>query len=124
MKIPSVIPGSPVRSWCAHISDIAESQLSDPVTSLSQSWMDRLRRSFRSSFRRREELQDESGGPAGGGAGRQWPQDEAAVKSNSCSFEVKYLGSVEVRLSGCLSPVFTVSINTLSGVRVQGNAGL
>ena len=94
MKIPSVIPGSPVRSWCAHISNIAESQLSDPVTSLSQSWMDRLRRSFRSSFRRREELQDESGGPVGGG--RQWPADEAAVKTNSCSFEVKYLGSVEV----------------------------
>ena len=89
-----------MRSWCAHISDIAESQLSDPVTSLSQSWMDRLRRSFRSSFRRREELQEESGGPVGGagggGGGRQWPADEAAVKTNSCSFEVKYLGSVEV----------------------------
>ena len=76
--------------------------------------MDRLRRSFRSSFRRREELQDESGGPAGGGGGRQWPQDEAAVKSNSCSFEVKYLGSVEVRWSGGLSPVFTINTNTLS----------
>ena len=55
--------------------------------------MDRLRRSFRSSFRRREELQDESGGSV---SGRQWPADEAAVKTNSCSFEVKYLGSVEV----------------------------
>ena len=105
MKIPSGIPGSPVKSWCVYISDITESQLSDPVspvpvslTSLSQSWMDRLRRSFRSSFRRREELQEESGGPVGGagGGGRQWPADEAAVKTNSCSFEVKYLGSVEV----------------------------
>ena len=44
------------------------------------------------------------------GAGRQWPADEAAVKTNSCSFEVKYLGSVEVKLVRS-SHVFT--INTL-----------
>ena len=63
--------------------------------------MDRLRRSFRSSFRRKEDLQDEGGGGGGSaqGAGRQWPADEAAVKSNNCSFEVKYLGSLEVESS-------------------------
>ena len=57
--------------------------------------MDKLRRSFRSSFRRKEEACDEGRGERGGPA-RQWPADEAAVKTNTCSFEVKYLGSVEV----------------------------
>ena len=57
--------------------------------------MDKLRRSFRQSFRRKDEKEcgeDPSQGPS-----RQWPTDEVAVKSNNCSFEVKYLGSVEVR---------------------------
>ena len=54
--------------------------------------MDKLRRSFRSSFRRKEESTEE---PHSGSA-RQWPADEAAVKTNTCSFEVKYLGNVEV----------------------------
>ena len=66
-------------------------------STVSQSWMDKLRRSFRSSFRRREELDNDGGGGSGQGAGRQWPADEAAVKSNNCSFEVKYLGCLEVR---------------------------
>ena len=61
--------------------------------------MDKLRRSFRSSFRRKEG----SGGGGGreepgGGGTRQWPQDEASVKANTCTFEVKYLGNVEVRV--------------------------
>ena len=60
-------------------------------------------------------------GGAGGGGGRQWPADEAAVKTNSCSFEVKYLGSVEV-IPSLLCQV--VIFNNLSGFRVQGNAGL
>ena len=66
--------------------------------------MDRLRRSFRSSFRRRDDRGAESGAGAGeeegagaGGLARMWPADEAAVKTNNCFFEVKYLGSVEVR---------------------------
>ena len=111
MKILRRRAGSPVKScvslyFCyCRVSAVRPAPVSSPVslTSLSQSWMDRLRRSFRSSFRRREELQDESGGPVGGG--RQWPADEAAVKTNSCSFEVKYLGSVEVisLLSWCSS---------------------
>lgn len=59
--------------------------------------MEKLRRSFRSSFRRKDSSEEEGGGQCGGGGGaRQWPADEAAVRSNSCCFEVKYLGSVEV----------------------------
>ena len=63
--------------------------------------MDKLRRSFRSSFRRKEGAGGGGGGgkeePGGGGGGtRQWPQDEASVKANTCTFEVKYLGTVEV----------------------------
>ena len=64
--------------------------------------MDKLRRSFRSSFRRKEGGGSGGGGKeeAGGGGGtRQWPQDEASVKANTCTFEVKYLGTVEVRLA-------------------------
>ena len=63
--------------------------------------MDKLRRSFRSSFRRKEGGGSGGGGKeeaGGGGGARQWPQDEASVKANTCTFEVKYLGTVEVRL--------------------------
>ncbi|XP_055712043.1 protein numb isoform X2 [Phlebotomus papatasi] len=52
--------------------------------------MDRLRRSFRDSFRRRKERVPESSKP------HQWQADEAAVRSATCSFAVKYLGCVEV----------------------------
>jgi len=61
--------------------------------------MDRLRRSFRSSFRRRDERGAEAGAgeeESAGGPSRMWPADEAAVKTNNCFFEVKYMGSVEV----------------------------
>ena len=57
--------------------------------------MDKPRRSFRSSFRRKEDTSEEV--PPSGVA-RQWPTDEAAVKTNTCSFEVKYLGNVEVKI--------------------------
>jgi len=57
--------------------------------------MDKLRRSFRSSFRRKDESSEETP-PSAPGTARQWPQDEAAVKTNTCSFDVKYLGNVEV----------------------------
>ena len=86
----------PAHCWAITATDGGKLEVFNLQTGsclLSQTWMDRLRRSFRSSFRRREELQDESGGSV---SGRQWPADEAAVKTNSCSFEVKYLGSVEV----------------------------
>lgn len=52
--------------------------------------MDRLRRSFRDSFRRRKDRVPESSKPL------QWPTDEQAVRSSTCSFPVKYLGCVEV----------------------------
>lgn len=52
--------------------------------------MDRLRRSFRDSFRRRKDRVPESSKP------HQWQSDEQAVRSATCSFSVKYLGCVEV----------------------------
>lgn len=52
--------------------------------------MDRLRKSFRDSFRRRKERVPESAKP------HQWQGDEVAVRSATCSFPVKYLGCVEV----------------------------
>nr|CAG4642661.1 EOG090X09VR [Evadne anonyx] len=52
--------------------------------------MDRLRRSFRESFRRRKDHVPESSKP------HQWQSDEAAVRSGTCNFYVKYLGCVEV----------------------------
>ncbi|XP_034938545.1 protein numb isoform X2 [Chelonus insularis] len=53
--------------------------------------MDRLRRSFRDSFRRRKEPHvPESSKP------HQWQADESAVRSATCAFHVKYLGCVEV----------------------------
>ncbi|XP_015189047.1 PREDICTED: protein numb isoform X2 [Polistes dominula] len=53
--------------------------------------MDRLRRSFRDSFRRRKDPHvPESSKP------HQWQHDESAVRSATCAFHVKYLGCVEV----------------------------
>ncbi|XP_076289530.1 NUMB endocytic adaptor protein isoform X2 [Lasioglossum baleicum] len=53
--------------------------------------MDRLRRSFRDSFRRRKDSHvPESSKP------HQWQADETAVRSATCAFHVKYLGCVEV----------------------------
>lgn len=52
--------------------------------------MDRLRKSFRDSFRRRKDRLPESSKP------HQWQSDEQAVRSATCSFAVKYLGCVEV----------------------------
>uniref|UniRef100_A0A146MB31 Protein numb n=1 Tax=Lygus hesperus TaxID=30085 RepID=A0A146MB31_LYGHE len=52
--------------------------------------MDRLRRSFRDSFRRRKEHVPESSKP------HLWQADEASVRAGTCTFHVKYLGCVEV----------------------------
>lgn len=52
--------------------------------------MDRLRRSFRESFRRRKDRVPESSKP------HQWQADDQAVRSGTCSFSVKYMGCVEV----------------------------
>lgn len=45
--------------------------------------MDRLRRSFRDSFRKRKEHVPESSKP------HQWQADEAAVRAGTCNFHVK-----------------------------------
>lgn len=45
--------------------------------------MDRLRRSFRDSFRRRKEHVPESSKP------HQWHADEAGVRAGTCNFHVK-----------------------------------
>ncbi|KAL1139242.1 hypothetical protein AAG570_006228 [Ranatra chinensis] len=52
--------------------------------------MERLRRSFRDSFRRRKEQLPDSSKP------HLWQADEAAVRAGTCTFHVKYLGCVEV----------------------------
>lgn len=53
--------------------------------------MERLRRSFRESFRRRK-----GGSPPESARPHQWHADEAAVRVGTCTFPVKYLGCVEV----------------------------
>lgn len=53
--------------------------------------MERLRRSFRESFRRRK-----GGDPPESARPHQWHTDEAAVRAGTCTFPVKYLGCVEV----------------------------
>ena len=53
--------------------------------------MNRLRRSFRESFRRKKKDHiPESSKP------HQWEEDEKSVRAGDCSFAVKYLGCVEV----------------------------
>lgn len=57
---------------------------------LAKKRMERLRRSFRESFRRRKDHVPESSKP------HQWQTDEALVRAGTCNFHVKYLGCVEV----------------------------
>jgi numb-like protein len=52
--------------------------------------MDRLRKSFRDSFRRRKDRVPEASKP------HLWQTDEQDVRSATCAFPVKYLGCVEV----------------------------
>ncbi|XP_050442111.1 protein numb isoform X2 [Adelges cooleyi] len=60
--------------------------------------MDRLRRSFRDSFRRRKDLGNHTGSPGHHSNPKPhlWAMDEAEVRAGICSFHVKYLGCVEV----------------------------
>lgn len=54
--------------------------------------MERLKRSFRNSFRRKKSThQTESSKP------HQWDGDEIAVRNGNCSFPVKYLGCIQVQ---------------------------
>lgn len=52
--------------------------------------MNRLRRSFRESFRRKKDKVSESRGV------HQWHSDEIGVRQGNCIFPIKYLGCVEV----------------------------
>ncbi|XP_059096442.1 protein numb homolog isoform X2 [Tigriopus californicus] len=80
--------------------------------------MDRLRRSLRSSLKRKKADRDHGGGGGVGGSNQpasssgsgggssmpngdgskpdSWQQDEVAVRSGTCNYRVKYLGCVEV----------------------------
>jgi len=76
------------------------SKLSEPTTSKSKG-MDNLRKSFRVSLRRKKD-KDSSGGDfvkdrtGGSSKSKLWQQDEIAVRAGTCSFDVKYLGNMEV----------------------------
>ncbi|CAG0884056.1 unnamed protein product [Darwinula stevensoni] len=61
---------------------------------IRRSKMDRLRRSLRSSLRKKKDL----GRPAVTEAAKphQWQDDELNVRAGTCSFPVKYLGCIEV----------------------------
>lgn len=73
-----------------HLFESAQRFASFRFSKRSPKKMDRLRRSFRDSFRRRKDRVPESTKPI------QWPTDEQAVRSSTCSFPVKYLGCIEV----------------------------
>jgi len=63
--------------------------------------MDNLRKSFRASFRKKKDkdhqdkdfVRERTGGS---GKSKLWQQDEIAVRAGTCSFDVKYLGCIEV----------------------------
>ncbi|XP_022250212.1 protein numb-like isoform X1 [Limulus polyphemus] len=57
---------------------------------MTSSLMDKLRRSFRDSFRKKKEHIPDSSKP------HQWQADEVAVRDGTCNFPVKYLGCLEV----------------------------
>jgi len=76
------------------------SKLSGPTTSKTKG-MDNLRKSFRVSLRRKKD-KDSSGSDfvkdrtGGSSKSKLWQQDEIAVRAGTCSFDVKYLGNMEV----------------------------
>nr|CAH0112423.1 unnamed protein product [Daphnia galeata] len=71
-------------------NEIDKAEKSETKESGRHKRMERLRRSFRESFRRRKDHVPESSKP------HQWQSDEAAVRAGTCNFYVKYLGCVEV----------------------------
>lgn len=80
-------------SYLSNTTLLFDSQKSSSFRSSKRSSpkkMDRLRKSFRDSFRRRKDRVPEASKP------HQWQADEAAVRSATCVFSVKYLGCVEV----------------------------
>ncbi|XP_052129070.1 protein numb isoform X8 [Frankliniella occidentalis] len=84
-------PGGPPSSAPAAEGQQGQGGGGEKARSPSNRRMDRLRRSFRDSFRRRKEPSlPESSKP------HQWQLDEAAVRAGTCCFHVKYMGCVEV----------------------------
>jgi len=77
------------------------SKLSEPATSRSKG-MDNLRKSFRVSLRRKKDKDSSGSGDfvkdrtGGSSKSKLWQQDEIAVRAGTCSFDVKYLGCMEV----------------------------
>jgi len=77
------------------------SKLSDRPTTPKTKGMDNLRKSFRVSLRRKKD-KDSSGRDfvkeqtGGSSKSKLWQQDEIAVRAGTCSFDVKYLGNMEV----------------------------
>ncbi|CAB07405.1 Numb-related protein 1 [Caenorhabditis elegans] len=67
-------------------------------SSIFSKGMDRLRRSLRLPKKRRDRSHDRHLSPdvTGGSKTEQWQPDEGAVRTGTCCFNVKYLGSVEV----------------------------
>ena len=64
--------------------------------------MENLRKSFRASLRRKKDKDPNSTGDfvkdrtGGSSKSKLWQQDEIAVRAGTCSFDVKYLGCIEV----------------------------
>ncbi|XP_046649840.1 protein numb-like isoform X1 [Daphnia pulicaria] len=91
----SALPHDPLESAVTHpiapmANEIDKAEKSETKESGRHKRMERLRRSFRESFRRRKDHVPESSKP------HQWQSDEAAVRAGTCNFYVKYLGCVEV----------------------------
>ncbi|EGT33055.1 hypothetical protein CAEBREN_31951 [Caenorhabditis brenneri] len=70
----------------------------DDKSTIFSKGMDRLRRSLRLPKKRRDRSHDRHLSPdvTGSSKTEQWQPDEAAVRSGTCCFNVKYLGAVEV----------------------------
>ncbi|VDO51662.1 unnamed protein product [Brugia timori] len=82
----------------------------DQMKSVVHRGMDRIRRSFRESFRRRMSKQhfsrrtpsgrqlspNRSANNSGSNKAELWQPDEVAVRNGTCNFSVKYLGGIEV----------------------------
>ncbi|XP_018021516.2 protein numb [Hyalella azteca] len=72
-------------------SSLCSNKVEGPSSTSSSNGMDKLRRSFRDSFRKKK-----SSSASDGSKPQLWQHDEAAVRAATCAFPVKYLGCVEV----------------------------
>jgi len=56
----------------------------------------RIRRTLSFRSKKKKQADGSSSGAAGGGSNQNWENDANNIKSGGCTFEVKYLGSIEV----------------------------